>query len=176
MIYSFQYEANVDRLAYLTHRSYVYEYARDYDGQLATYEEILEIGGDRGLVLRECAVVEVQRGNISEARRFFEQARNKPLKAILEHADAMIEGMLLVEEGAPADAIPLLEGALISLESRPIYQILSIALTRGYLALALASTGDTEHAQPLFEQALPLLQDRGYDRLLDRSRAALDHQ
>lgn len=162
----------IDRLTQLTHLVMLYGAAGDWAAQIPILEEGLALGANRGQMLINIALAETRLGNIARARELFEQARPLPIPRDVEYARAVLEGALLTEAGAYADAIAVLEGALgaVPKESVPGYA----ALINAHLALALALSGDKARVHPLFAEAEPYLTGRGHDRLLEACRAALE--
>ena len=147
---------------YRSRLAQVYEFARSRDEERwPRHEQAVELAPDNATMLMSLArLVLWHRRDARRARELLAQARGHALSDITRPFADLLEGLILLEEGHPRDALPVLEAA------HQVFQARS-HMPLGYLPVEHANLGRAlAHAAARRER-------RGVEALRARSAHAL---
>lgn len=160
---------------YLGRISSVYEYAGDYAGQLRCAEQALALNpeGTDGWI--DVASVRIRRfRDVAGARAALDKIADRELSEMVRAVYLLVQGMVAVEAGEPAEAERLL------CEAAEVFTKFGLALVQAfeaelqaYLALALAAQGRGHEAHSAYARVRPLLVAGKLDQLVSRVDVAL---
>lgn len=142
--------------------SEIYASARRGAERLATMEQCVRLQPDNPTCLLDLAMTLVRvNGDMVRAKEVLECAKTQALAEPIQPFVQLAEGMIAVQEGRGATAIPLLEFALE--KNTAVGRVNPLAeqindRTRAYLALAYAQAGNHAQAEKYFRQAERRLQ------------------
>jgi len=148
----------------------VYEFARRRDTAIAQLEQAVELAPDNGTMLLSLARHVIwHKRDPRRARELLTQARTHALSDITTPFADLLEGVILLEEGRPRDALPVLEAAHKVFHARRHMPLGYLAVEQAMLARALthAALGESEEALKLYGKARPrlvALRSEGLDR------------
>jgi tetratricopeptide (TPR) repeat protein len=155
----------------------VYHIAGKDELIIPAHEKAAELAPDNPTVLLDLAMALVRYQRESERpRKLVQQARTHALSDVLAIFADMIEGMIEVEAGNPAQARDLLEKSLSALAPfQSASPLIGAGIDRihAYLALAHAGLGDHRRAAEHYRRAKPRLKALKSTDLIDRCEAAL---
>lgn len=137
--------------------SEVYTYSGRNPERLAAMERCVEAAPNNATADLDLAMTLVRiNGDMTRARKMLNRARSQPVAEMVRPFVKVAEGMILVQEGDGAAAVPLLEDAIQSIVPLANSNGLAAALrdrTQAYLALAYGQAGDHERAVAAYRQA-----------------------
>lgn len=138
----------------------VHEFARRRDEAIAQYERAAELAPDNATTVMTLArLVLWHRRDARRARELLRQARSHALSDMTAPFADMLEGLILLEEGRPRDALPILQAAYEAFHARRHMPLGYLPREQAMLGLALAhaALGDRDEAMALYRQVRPRL-------------------
>jgi tetratricopeptide (TPR) repeat protein len=138
----------------------VYEFARRRDEAIAQLEQAVELAPDNATMLMGLGRLVIwHKRDAKRARELLTQARAHALSDLSAPFADLLEGVILLEEGRPRDALPLLEAAHKSFHSRKYVGLGYLQAEHAMLGLALtrAALGESDEALRLYSKVRPRL-------------------
>jgi tetratricopeptide (TPR) repeat protein len=138
----------------------IYEFARRRDEAIALFEQAVELAPDNAsMILSLANEIIWHRRDARRARELLNRARTHVLSDMISPFATLLEGRILLEEGRPRDALPVLEEAYKVFHARRHMALGYLPVERTMLALALthAALGDRDEAQKLYAKVRPRL-------------------
>jgi len=162
---------------FLSRKAEVYSVAKRVDEARDAMESALKLAPDNVTVLVDVAKSEVWRWrNPKRARELIERTRSHAVSDVVRLFVTQAEGLILLEEGRPREARPVLEQAYREATAfRHASPLMGSVLDRMHvpLAIACAAEGDTEEARRHARLARPRLLALKLDEELARCDAAV---
>ncbi len=138
----------------------VYEFARRRDDAIAQLEQAVTLAPDNATLLLALARHVIwHKRDAKRARELLAQASAHALSDLTASFADLQEGLILLEEGRPRDALPILEAALKIFRSRSHMPLGYLPVEQTTLALALtrAALGERDEALALYAKVRPRL-------------------
>jgi tetratricopeptide (TPR) repeat protein len=138
----------------------VYEFAFRRDDAIAQLEQAVELAPDNATMLLSLARHIIwHRRDARRARELLTRARLHTLSVMTIPFADLLEGLILLEEGRPGDALPVLEAAHKVLDAHRHMPLGYLLVEHAMLARALtyAALGETEPARKLYGKVRPRL-------------------
>jgi tetratricopeptide (TPR) repeat protein len=138
----------------------VYEFARRRDEAIGELEQAVELAPDDATMLISLARhVLTHKRDARRARELLDDARGHALTEMTSSFADLVEGLVLLEEGRPRDAIPVLEAVHRVFHARRRQPLGYLPLEHAMLGLALghASLGESDKALTLYAKVRPRL-------------------
>jgi tetratricopeptide (TPR) repeat protein len=138
----------------------VFEFARRRDEAIAQLEQAVELAPDNATMLMGLARLVIwHKRDARRARELLTQARAHALSDLSAPFADLLEGVILLEEGRPRDALPLLEAAHKSYHARRNMGLGYVQAEHAMLGLALAhaALGESDEALKLYGKVRPRL-------------------
>ncbi len=138
----------------------VYEFARCRDEAIAQLEQAVELAPDNATMLISLGRQVIwHKRDARRARELLIRARMHALSDMITPFADMLEGVILLEEGRPRDALPVLEAAHKVFHARRHMPMGYLPVEQAMLALALthAALGESDEALKLYGQVRPRL-------------------
>jgi len=148
----------------------VYSAARDYDTFVRLMEQAAELGRQDPSRMVDVALAHARFGDLRRARDVLDSVDVKLLTPTGQKFVTYVKGILLVREGHPELAIPDLRTAtdgFLELSLKSSAGWVALAMSSGYLAVALARCGQRDEAQAVIAPVLPILLVHAEKPLMD---------
>jgi len=138
----------------------IYEFARRRDAVIAQLEEAVELAPDNATMLMSLARHLIwHKRDARRARELLTQARMHALSDMTTPFADLLEGLILLEEGRPREALPILDAAHNVFHARRHMPMGYLPVEQAMLERALthAALGETEEALKLYSNVRPRL-------------------
>jgi tetratricopeptide (TPR) repeat protein len=138
----------------------VYEFARRRDDAIAEFAQAAELApGNATMLISLARLVIWLKRDTRRARELIAQARSHAISDLTAPFADLFEGLILVEEGRPRDALPILEAAHKVFHARRHMALGYLPVEQAMLARALAhaALGETDEAVKLYAKVRPRL-------------------